>query len=331
MAQIRALTHIEHVFQTAFITAVTPPTVKLAIVDASPEFDAGNDVQLVPEERGAAANFTAYQAGANPSGSIPMRASYEHIHYPLEWLFGTVTPSGTTAPYTRAYDGFLLTQLTPHWGTLMYGDGLGVYKFTGAVATKLALTQDNRAAPLKVVTTLGGYSITGGGAFASAPALTDDSVTMIQGTHCTVKLDAFGGTMGNTALTATVDSLSMEIDPGVKYSDYIGNLYHGDVYQLPWKVTLKLSCEFNAGMKTFADAWVNTVWQKLVRVKYTTGSTSALKLFQIDFAGTMLKTPKFFSEKDGRLTFDVELTDTYDSVFAHYLKIQTQCALATLT
>ena len=330
MTSIRALTHIEHAWQTAFVTAVTPPTVKLAQVEPSPELDPGNQVELSDEERGAAGKYVAYQTGYEPTASIPMKATYEHIHYPLEWMFGTVTPSGTAAPYTRDYAGFLATMPEPRHGTLQFGDAVGVYELIGAVATKLSLSLAKKADPLKIVTTLGGHSVVSG-AFASGPALSDIAVNLIMGSHASAYLDAAGGTMGATALAATVDSFSMDIDPGLNYSDYIGSLYHGAVYQLPWKVTFKLSCEFNAGMKTHADAWLTAAFQKLIRIKFTTGSAGTIKLFQTDFSGTMLKTPKFFSDVNGKLTLDVELEDSYDSVFAHFLKIQTKCGTATLT
>jgi len=329
MAEITALTHIEHAWQTAFPTAVTPPTIKLALVEPSPKFNPGRPTVLAAEERGAAGNYTAYQEEVNPTASIAMLATYEQIHYPLEWISGTVSPSGTAAPYTRDYAGFLATMLTPRYGTLQFGCATGVYELIGAVGTKLTLTQEKKGSPLRAVATLGGHSMVSG-AFAVGPALSDSVVNIILGSHATVYLDAALGTMGATPLTATVDSLSLDIDPQLNWSDYLGSIYHGDTYHLPWKVTLKLSCEFNAGMKTQADAWIGAAWQKLIRVKYTTGSSATLKLFQVDFSGTMVNTPEFFSNKSGKLTMDVELTDSYDATFAHFLKIQTKCATATL-
>jgi len=330
MASIRALTHVEHAWETVFGQAVATPTVRLALVKASPEFTPVNDVTLLDEERGAGGRYTAVQEGIEAAAKIPMFASYEHVHYPLEWCFGTVSPSGTTAPYTRDYAGFLATQLTPRGGTLQFGNGVGVYEMISAAADKLTFTQAKRAGPLEVEASLKGHSIVSG-AFKAGPVLADVAVSPILGAHATVYLDAAGGTMGSTALAATVGSFSLEIDPGLNWADYVGSLYHGGVYQSNWKVSLKLSCEFNAGMKTYADAWVAATWQKLVRIRYTTGAAAALKLFQVDFAGTMLTAPKLFSDQNDRLMLDVELEDTYDAVFAHYLKIQTRCATATLT
>lgn len=329
---IRDLMHVEHAWQTVWSTPVATPTVRLSGIEKNPEMDPGVKFALLPELRGAAANFTGYVDEMSPVVTIPMQASYEHIHYPLEWIFGAASPSGTSAPYTRDYAAFLETYVTPHAGTIQFGDSvIGVYQMAGLAGQKLELSCAGRGLPLKANVTCLAYS-TVAGAFKSGPALSYVTVNPIMGSHGTAYLDVWGGTMGNTALASTLISFNLTIDTGLSWYDYFGNSYNhsGVMHSGKWKVTLAASVEFNATSKAWADAWLAATWQKLIRIKFTTGSTSALKLFQADFAGTLMASPKFFSDDNGRLTMDLTMEDTYDSIFAHFLKVQTKCADATL-
>ena len=60
------------------------------------------------------------------------------------------------------------------------------------------------------------------------------------------------------------------------------------------------------------------MYQRQIRIK----STSGTSIIQFDFAGSSEESPAYGEDRDGVLTFDVELAGTYNSTLGNYFKAQ---------
>jgi len=251
-------------------------------------------------------------------------ATYEDINYWVEMLFGVATPSGG-GPYVRAGTSPGTTIVTPRMQTFYYGDATGgIYKMTSAVASKLTLKY---TANEEVTFDIEGFgkTVASGASFA---ALSDRTVTPIIGNDLLLYIDAFGGTIGSTAIASTFYSAELEIDTQRSEKFYLGGVAPGAYKQPDWRAKLTMHLEYNATSAAYLNAQLAPVaLQKLVRLKATTGASA---IHQMDFAGTMTKAPSIFTDEDGVASVDFELEDTYESTFAAILKYSNTCGTAVL-
>lgn len=261
-----------------------------------------------------------------PEGKMTSLGLYEDICYHLDSLLGLATPSGSN-PYTRDYAAPIASVPSPRIQTLIYGDATNCYRLSGALLGKTTIKGSNGGA-MMIASDIFGQLVDAG----TLAALSDRAVNVAMGDHVAIYVDAWGGTIGTTALAATSFSYELSIDPKRKPDQYLGSLtassYHEDDGAKGWDAKLKLSLEFNAASKAQYDALIATsgVYQKQVRIK----STSGTKVIQFDFAGTSEESPAFGEDRDGVLTFDVELTGTYNSTLGNYLKAQVINAVSAL-
>jgi hypothetical protein len=142
------------------------------------------------------------------------------------------------------------------------------------------------------------------------------------GHHGAVYVDAFGGTVGGTAIPSTAWAFEYTLELNRVLKGYIGGLVPGDYAQPRWKAMLKLSLEFNATSKVYLDAILAAapaLYQRLVRLDF---DNTANRELRIDLAGTAAKAPEVFSDRDGVSSVDLELNATYDpGAYAGYTKV----------
>jgi hypothetical protein len=309
--------------QTVFVTAITPTAKAAGPTKVSFKPVIKNDLRK--HLRGSLApGYLSVITEIGATGSIEEDATYEDAPYDWDGLCGVATPSGT-GPYVYAYAAPLGTKATNRIDTFVYGNSVdGVYKLTGGIVTKYAL-KGNKQGLSTVTKEYFGYDITTG----TLAALSDRTVNFATGADTVIYIDTWGGTIGSTAITATMFDYELTIDTKRAVKRHMS--IRADSYKEPsWDIKLKLNMEFNATSKTFLDAILavtpNAAFQKQVRIKATSGAN----IFQIDVAGTQDASPEVFTDTDGVSSVSIELQGMYNPTLANYLKASFTNGVATL-
>jgi hypothetical protein len=313
--------------QTNFTTPLAAPTAKLMGV-TNLTLPPGVTAMLHHDRRGSIApGYLANVAEVRPEGiALEQLGLYEDSCYLLDNFFGEATPSGA-GPYTRDYAAPIGAVPAPRILTMVYGDATNCYAANGLLASKLSIKGEN-GKPMTITAECIARDI---GTDALA-ALSDRTVNVAMGDHMAVYIDAWGGTIGSTAIAATAYAYELTIDAKRKGDIYLGALsaasYHEDDGAEGWTGSLKLSLELNAASKAQLDALIasTAVYQRLIRL----ASTSGTNVLRFDFAGMSEKAPDLFSDRDGVATFDVELTGMYNPTLGNWCKVQSVNSVSAL-
>lgn len=318
----KALQQLQLGQEVTWGTAVTPTaklmTVKSAKISPNVQADVLDNV-LASYGPGALATLLAHSGAATIEG----QASYEDINYLLESAFGVVSPSGTN-PYVRAGAAPLTSSPTCLKLTTVWGDATYAQKLAGGLVTDLTIKGESKGY-WEYTANLIGKAVTAG----ALAALSDRTVNPILGAHTALYIDAWGGTIGTTAITATAFAFELALKAPKALLTYLGSTTPGDYsHQKQRGSTLKLSLEYNATTDAYITAILSTsaVMQKQVRIKATSGTL----IMQLDFAGTVTKAPELYQDKDGRAIMDLELEATENSALANWFKYSNTNAVATL-
>ena len=300
--------------QANFTTGATPTVALRGIEEMGLRTD--NNVELLDDmSLGLAGSSTAVVRGIGASGGAKGWASYEHLPYWLENLFGTATPSGA-GPYLREGGAPLTTAPSPRILSLVKGAGaVGAYQLVGALLTRFKLRLESADA-LRFDGDLIGNKLSPD----NLEALATPDVTPIMADHVTViRWDDWGGTMGATSLSqCTLRFLELEINPDRKARACIGSLSRDKYVPGIWDGTLKLGLEFNNTTKTDVDAIIGgTLTQKQFHAQFSNGANNSLIL---QFAGTVAEDLEIFGDDDGVVTVDVTLQRTYHPGFGNWFK-----------
>ncbi len=249
--------------QSAFVTAVAATAKCAGVTKVSFKPAIKNDLRK--HVRGSLApGYLSAITEIGATGSIEEDVSYEDAPYDWDGLCGIATPSGV-GPYVYAYNAPLTSKGTNRLDTFIYGNATdGVYKLAGAVMTKYTL-KSNKQGVSSVTKEYLAYDVTTG----TLASLSDRTVNFVTGADTVIYLDAWGGTIGTTALTATMYDYELTID--TKRATKRHMTIRPDSYKEPsWDVKLKLSMEFNATSKTQLDAILgvtpNAAYQKQFRI-----------------------------------------------------------------
>lgn len=309
--------------QSDFVTAATPSVAIRGIEEL--KMKSANDVEVIGDMTTAlAGGDIGIVNSIAASGSVKGWASYEHLPYWFDNLLGNATPSGS-GPYVRAYAAPITTAPTPRFLSLVQGDAtVGAYQMVGALLSNFTL----RFEPMKR-TEFNGDLMGINLAVDALESLTPAVVVPIMASHLgAIKWDAWGGTMGTTALAlCTVRFAELTITPDRTSRTCFGALAAGDYTEKPWDGSLKLGLEFNSTTKTDVTAILaGTLTQKQVVLT----ATASTQICKIEFAGTVVDEIEIFGDDDGVVTVDVTLQRTYHPTFANWLKITHTNTVATL-
>lgn len=310
--------------ETVWGTSVTATTKLMGVEEIKIESQGG--AALLKEMRGSLAPaFSAIRKINFGKASMKGFATYEDLCYYLESLLGDVTPSGA-GPYVRAGAAPLTAVATNRMMTLYDGQSTDVYKLLGAVVNKLVISGKTGEEWKFAADLIGKQKTTG-----ALAVLSDRTVTPIEGGDTLLYIDAWGGTIGTTAIATLATAFELSIDLGTAVRHYLGSLLPGRYRQKkaePGSVTLKLSLEFDATSKAYLDSFLTyaAVLQHQVRIKGTTGASA---IAQLDFAGTIVGEPAM-SEEDGVITLDLNYQGTYNSGLANYFKYSITNGVAVL-
>lgn len=305
-------------------TPVTP-TAKLARVRKKPDVIQANVAAEVAEDQMASLGPSGEAVLLAHSGAFALDQAglYEDINYWLESIVGAVTPSGV-GPYTRAGVAPLAAVPTsPKKYTVYHGDATEGLRLQGGIVNSLTIKGESKG---RVETSVAGL---GESVDAGTPAaLSDRTVTPILGAHGAVYVDAWGATIGTTAIASSAYAFELAIGAPRELKTYLGSVIPTDWNENKLTGVLKLTLEWNATTSAYFTGILSTsaIWQRQVRLKFDNTANYQL---QMDFAGTALEAPRWAS-RNGVTTFDVTLTATYNSTLANWFKYQTKNQLSTL-
>lgn len=249
------------------------------------------------------------------SAKFKTKVLYQDFPYWLDGLFGRATPSGGN-PYTYAYTAPTTAVPTnPRMSTFLYGDSTGTYKITSALVSALTVKGESNQEWMADVE-LFGQSVTTG----TLAGLSDRTVAVAMGNNTSLWIDAWGGTIGTTAIATTAFAFELKLKPQRERKYYFGAATAGGFYDGRWMPednTLTLSLEFNATSKAYLDSIISSTalagYQ--VRLQSTTGA-SAFCTF--NFAGYCMEPPEIFTDRDGVSTLEITLQATYNPTLTNW-------------
>jgi len=253
-------------------------------------------------------------------------AVYDDISYFFDSLFAIATPGGAN-PYTRAWTGPVGTAPVTRTNTILYGSGSDVQRMSGAVLSKLHLSGQS-GAPVMYDAEFDGKMVDGGGALA---VLADRAGFPIMGNHFACAVDALGATIGTTAIANTAFAFDLTLESPNILKRYLGSTAPAAYEEGRFKGALKLSLEVNATSRAYLQAIYNTtpaIVSKLVQLK---ADDTANRNLTLQFAGYQSQGPDAYTDRDGVITFDLDLNAVYDTgAFANWFKANNICATAVL-
>ena len=255
-------------------------------------------------------------------GSMTVVAAYETLPYLLDNAFSQATPSGG-GPYVYTYAAPTTAVSTPRKLTVVHGEGSNVYGLTGAVANDLTINFESNA-PWTVDTTFTGEQVLTD-TFASLTTLT---ATPIMGNDTTLYIDAWGGTIGTTAVTASFFSGSLSIQPGRAPVFALGSKTPTQYVENRYQGTLSLTLEVTSQTKAFVDNLIGgALTQHQIRIKATIGAN---EIVELDFAGTLTTSPEIFTDTDGVVTYELEWSGTHNTALGNWFEASVTNQIATL-
>lgn len=321
------LLQVQAGLESTWGTAVTATAKLMGVEEISfePEVMASINKDI---RQSLAPGYIATLGGVAAKGSLKGKCLYQDLPYWLDSLCGRVTPTGAN-PYTYTYAAPLTAVPTnPRAMTLLYGDSSGTYALLGALCNGLKITGENNA-EWKIEADLFGKSID---TTRSLAVLSDRAVAVTMGNDTSLWIDAWGGTMGTTAITTTAFAFELALNPARKGRYYLGSTTAGNFQEGRWAAednVLTLKMEFNTTSKAYLDAALSTtaLAQYQVRIRGTTGASAITTL---NFAGTCMEPPKIFDDRDGYRTVELQLQGTYNTGLANWFTASVVNAVSAL-
>lgn len=317
-------------WQSAFATANGTATRKLQNVSSfklRPELE----TRALDQLRGTMAptHQTTLDRYLSSATAETSDTDFEELNYWLEMLFGTVTPSGSANPYTRAYAAPTTSAITPHAATLQFGQTGEVWQMQDATVTSLTLSGAANSGVSVGASLMGGLVKEG-----SLAVLADVTTgTRLSGCMASVAIETWAG---NTfaPLASSAFSWELSVNANREYHNFLGECTPSASYDNKWSGQLKLSLELNTSTDDYLIAMLgasaSSILEKQVRIIYTVGSSTTLRSFTLTFAGHSMQAPELFQDKNGLMTYDLVLDGVYNPTLTNWLTIETKAALAAV-
>jgi len=317
---------VVHLGQESTWGLTTRGTVKLMGVTDS-NISVAQEVDQ-PDIMGTLAPATvATQQSIHGEGSIEQQASYQDICYWLGSAFGgTASSAAANTTYMWRHSAPLGTKKTPKWYTVEYGPPGGEYEMVGSIVSGLTISFEAMGT-WEVSVDLVGKSI----AAAAKSTAGLRTVDLIRASDTALYMDTWAGTIGSTAVAATLISGELSLNPGAHLKTFVGSISPGSYGVAKWEGQLTLVLEFNASAKAIVDALLApALIQRQIRLTATTGSGTTAREATIDYGGTLVDAVELYGDRDGNCTIETVWNGTYRSRFLNWLKIGVKNELATL-
>lgn len=266
-------------------------------------------------------------ANANESGVV----LYQDSIYLWNGLFNFATASGA-GPYTRDYAAPVAAVPTHKTYSLYYGDPADYAAYiNGAVLNKLSFSGNAESYLTYKAEWLGKAGAAGAAvaqmvASASAPELA--SASAVIGADLTLYMDAWGGTVGTTALATSAFKWEFEVNGGREVRRYSGSTGPGALKYGRMDGALKLGLEVNTATATYITNLVamSAEQQYQFRMKFYDGTNT----MQIDFAGVAEETPQLFDQDNGSTFVNMAFKGKYNTALGNWLKVQSISGLSAV-
>jgi hypothetical protein len=269
----------------------------------------------------------AAQGSVRGEGNLRAECTYEDICYLLQGLLGDVSAVGGSAPYSWTYSAPAEeAAVTPHKYSLEGGAAGASYVLHGALFKTLRLTGE-AGGLWEMSSDLVGETI----GTVSLASLADRTVNLVRMADTSLYVDTWGGTMGSTAVTATLISFELNLETGRHTKLFAGSVSPASYGDDEFSATLRTVLEFNASAKAYFDALIApALIQKFLQIKATTGTDTALKSLAIQMPATLINNVTLFDDREGNMIVSLEWQATMHATFATWLKFVVQNALNAL-
>lgn len=310
----------------------TAATAKLMGV-ISADANQADEIESVGDLGTAMPSVAAALKKTSAEMTISQRASYQDIVYWMHGLFGAATASAAAnTTYAYKYTAPAATAvITPEAYTVEYGEPTSAaYQMTGGLVRELTLKGDAASGLWTADVTLVGKTLK---AEAMTSGISARTVDIARFADTSLYIDAWGGTIGSTAVAATLISAELRVSNGLHLKHFAGAATPQNYGLDRWEGELTLVLEFNTTDKAYVDAMLApAVVQKLIRLLATQGATSALRVMRIDFAGTLIDGVKLFDDRDGNMTISLKFNGVYSPAAAmlSWLKVYVKNELSVM-
>lgn len=307
--------------ESSWGTGVAATAILMGVTDAS--LSVADEVHQTAEQGTMYPSPLVAEIKQSGEGSIKYDASYEDILFALDGIFGDCSPTGSD-PYTWAYSAPTTTAPTPREYTMEFGAPSAEYQMIGGIFNTLAIEGDVDGDGVWTVSA----DVIGKAVEAEAmTSLSSRTVELIRMADTALYIDAWGGTIGSTAVATSLISFSLSVDPKYHLKHFAGAVAPGDFGEAQWEGSLSLTAEFNATVKAYVDALLTpALVQRQIRLKATSGTKTAT----LDFAGTLTDGVTLFEDRDGNMTVALTFNGTYNSTLSNWFKAEAVNSVATL-
>ena len=311
--------------QAAWTTGVAATVRLMAVTDASLQVV---DELLTPEELGnLSPTVSPVQVAQHIEGSITQQASYQDLVYLCHGVFGTVaTSAAANTTYMWKYAAGAIAVNNPFLYTIEFGAPSAEYEVVGGILTGLEISGE--AGGVWEVTT----EVVGRNAAATTmtTALAIRNVDLIRMADTVMSVDTWTGTMGATAVPATLISFNCAASPQHHLKTFAGSLTPTGYGMGRWEGELTTVLEYNASAKAYVDALLSAKVQKQIQIKASQGATTTSRSAAIRFAGTLVDGVELFGDRDGNITVELTWRGTYHGTLASFLQMQMRTENGTL-
>lgn len=306
--------------ETTYGTAVTATVQLTGIENAT--LHPIQEAMVVPQIGSLAPSELVAVTKQAGEGTIEGVQTYQDLPQILSMLFGVATPSGMEAPYTRAYEAPLTTAPTPERQTIEFGAPSNAYKATSALLMKYRETIEE-GDYARFAIDYACKSI----ATVSLANLSDRLTEAVRAADTVLYMDAWDGTMGSTAVAATVIKADIEIDPKYHTKTFLGSVSPEAFGVARWVVSLKMTVEFAAASKALVDALIaGGIVRRQIELRSTSGDNEISRQFAVKLADT----GNLWTDREGNMTLDTTWEGEYNSTFGNHLKYSVDNDVATL-
>lgn len=256
--------------------------------------------------------------------SLEGKNTFEDDPYFLDALFAPATPSGA-GPYVRDYAAPDVAY-TPKSLAFEYGASGASYKASGGLISSYELTIEKRKPWMYKAEFLAKQVEV----LASLASLTQRTATVPYAHNTLFYIDAAGGTIGTTAVPATLEKAVLKIEPNMRLDDYVGSISPVDFTVARWSASLEITAVFNATAKALIDALLGG--DKAERQYRFKASRGVNNIAQWDFCGVIDGSGQklFENINSGTMGIKWKVMPQYNSTFGNWLKAQYTNTVATL-
>lgn len=321
MPGVSSLRKVQLGKETTWGTAVAATAILMGLTNVS--FDPQDETYQSPELGVMYPSPHAAEVKQSASVQLECEGTYEDLLYALHGIFGSVSPTGTN-PYTWTYSAPTTSAATPQKYSLEITDSASPYVVKGGVLTKLNVKGVNAG-----IWTWNADLIGKTVATVTPASLSRRTVEIIRGGDTALYVDAVGGTMGSTAVTATLLEWELEVETGryLKWYQDASGVLPGDFGEAQWSGSLKTILEYNSSAKAYIDSLITPARvQKQIELRATSGTKSA----KVQFCGYVDGSTPLWTDRDGTTVVEINWKGEYNTTFANWLKVIVVNAVSAL-